>query len=256
VISLPRVFELHNVSQRYGPVVALDGVSLDVPGGQTTVFLGPSGSGKSTALKTLLGLVQAEAGEVRFGGEPLTPSTVRSLRRKMGYGVQGGGLFPHLTAGENAALLARVLRWEQKRIEERLLTLSELTRLSPDALDRYPAELSGGQAQRVALMRALMLDPEVLLLDEPLGALDPDTRFDLQTDLKAICERLRKTVVLVTHDLAEAYYLGDQWVVFRDGRVVQQGPPREVLAAPADAFVARFLNARRAVPAATHETQA
>jgi osmoprotectant transport system ATP-binding protein len=247
--TTPPVFELRAVSRRYGSVVALDDVSLEVPPYQTMVLLGPSGGGKSTALKTLMGLVRPDAGEVRFAGQPLTAATVRSLLRKMGYVVQGGGLFPHLIARENAALLARLLRWDHRRIEERLAALTELTRLPSGALQRYPAELSGGQAQRVALMRALMLDPDVLLLDEPLGALDPDTRFDLQADLKSICEQLKKTVVLVTHDLPEAYYLGDRWVIFRDGKAVQQGRPDEVLAAPIDAFVSRFLSAQRAMPA-------
>jgi osmoprotectant transport system ATP-binding protein len=242
------VFELRAVSISFGPVRALQEVSLEVPAGKTTVLLGPSGSGKSTALRALLGLVQPEGGQVFFQGEPLTSAAAPSLRRRMGYGVQGGGLFPHLTAKENVSLPARMLRWEGARIEDRLESLMTLTQLPHHALQGYPTELSGGQAQRVALMRALMLDPEVLLLDEPLGALDPETRFDLQRDLQGIFGKLGKTVVLVTHDLSEAYFLGDRWAVLREGKLVQQGTPAQVLQVPADAFVSRFIRAQRGLP--------
>ena len=242
------VFELHDVSVQYGSVHALRGVSLEVPPGQTTVLLGPSGGGKSTVLKTLLGLVRPDSGEVRFDGQPLAEQSMQAQRARMGYVVQRGGLFPHLTARENTVLLARLLRWDAPRIEQRLSQLTELTQLPSTTLERFPAELSGGQAQRVALMRALMLDPEVLLLDEPLGELDRNTRYDLQGDLKAIFAKLKKTVVLVTHDLSEAYFLGDRWALFQHGEVVQHGSPDEILRHPSSQFVDRFLSAERFVP--------
>jgi osmoprotectant transport system ATP-binding protein len=163
----------------------------------------------------------------------------------MGYVIQEGGLFPHLTVERNVTLMARQLRWTRPRIGERLGTLEELVRFPPGLLGRYPAELSGGQRQRVSLMRALMLDPDLLLLDEPLGALDPLIRYDLQQELGAIFERLGKTVLLVTHDLAEAAYFAHHLVLMREGRLVQQGRPRALLEAPADPFVTRFVNAQR-----------
>ena len=163
----------------------------------------------------------------------------------MGYVIQDGGLFPHLTARGNAALVARFLGWDAERIDGRLDELVELTHFPADGLDRYPAQLSGGQRQRVSLMRALMLDPDVLLMDEPLGALDPMIRRDLQGELRAIFRSLGKTVVMVTHDLGEAGYFGDTIVLIREGRIVQRGSFRDLLTAPADAFVTEFVNAQR-----------
>jgi osmoprotectant transport system ATP-binding protein len=159
--------------------------------------------------------------------------------------VQGGGLFPHLTAGDNAAIVARYLRWDEARVARRLEELAALARLPPEALVRHPSELSGGQAQRVSLVRALFLDPEVLLLDEPLGALDPVTRAELQGDLHRAFEEVGKTVVFVTHDLAEAAFFARRLVLFRDGRIVQQGAIEDLARAPAEPFVARFVRAQR-----------
>jgi osmoprotectant transport system ATP-binding protein len=165
----------------------------------------------------------------------------------MGYVVQDGGLFPHLTASGNVALMARWLGWDRDRIAARLAELVGLTDFPADGLSRYPAELSGGQRQRVGLMRALMLDPDVLLLDEPLGALDPMIRYELQTDLRDIFRTLGKTVVMVTHDIGEAGYFGDSVVLLRDGAVVQQGSLRDLLDRPADPFVERFITAQRSL---------
>jgi osmoprotectant transport system ATP-binding protein len=164
----------------------------------------------------------------------------------MGYVVQDGGLFPHLTAAGNVSLLARHLGWTRDRIRARLTELGALARLHADALRRYPAELSGGQRQRVGLMRALMLDPVVLLLDEPLGALDPITRADLQADLRAIFRALKKTVVMVTHDLAEAAYFGDEVVLLEQGHIVQRGSMHDLIGRPATPYVERFVQAQRA----------
>jgi osmoprotectant transport system ATP-binding protein len=236
---------VREVSKAFGPNRVLDRVSVAVPAGRTTVLLGPSGGGKSTLLRVMNGLIEPDAGEVHFGGRPLTPSNARRVRHQMGYVVQDGGLFPHLTAAGNVSLLASHLGWDRDRIRARLKELADLTRLPADLLDRYPAELSGGQRQRVGLMRALMLDPAVLLMDEPLGALDPITRAQLQWDLRDIFRGLHKTVVLVTHDLAEAAFFADDVVLLADGRVEQRGPMRDLLRSPATAFVTEFVRAQR-----------
>jgi osmoprotectant transport system ATP-binding protein len=239
------LFELAGAVKRHGAAVVLGPLDLSVHAGETVAVVGPSGAGKSTVLKLLLGLAQADAGEVRFAGAPLSTLEPLSLRRRVGYVVQGGGLFPHLTAAGNAALVARWLGWEERRIAARLGELADLARLSTELLGRFPAQLSGGQAQRVALVRALMLDPEALLLDEPLGALDPVTRTELQDDLRAAFARLGKTVVLVTHDLGEAGYLAHRIVLLREGHLAQEGTIDDLVRRPADAFVARFVNAQR-----------
>ena len=228
--------------KRYDGAAALGPIDLTVTAGSTTALIGPSGAGKSTLLRMLNGLVWPDSGQVSFRGRPLPRDGLPAIRRQIGYVVQGGGLFPHLAARENVAVVARWLRWDQGRIAARLEELAAIARLPLDALRRLPRQLSGGQAQRVSLMRALMLDPEVLLLDEPLGALDPMTRFDLQQDLRDAFARLAKTVVLVTHDLA------GRTVLMRDGRIVQEGTVEELARAPADDFVAHFVRAQRRSP--------
>ncbi len=219
-------------------------IDLAVHRGETVALLGESGSGKSTLLRLLLGLLRPDEGEVRFAGEPVRGDDP-AFRRRVGYVVQGGGLFPHLSAADNAALVARHLRWEPARIARRLGELATLARLPLDALSRLPRELSGGQAQRVSLVRALFLDPELLLLDEPLGALDPLTRADLQADLRRAFEDLGKTVVFVTHDLAEAAFFSSRLVLLREGRVAQEGSFGDLAGSPAEPFVARFVGAQR-----------
>jgi osmoprotectant transport system ATP-binding protein len=236
---------LDGLTRRYGAATALHPTTLHLPAGQTTVLLGPSGCGKSTLLRLIMGLLPADAGTVRIGETLLTPDTVQALRHQMGYVIQEGGLFPHLTARANITLLARHLGWPPARIAARLDVLLPLAHLPPAVLDRYPLQLSGGQRQRVALLRALLPDPDVLLLDEPLGALDPMIRADLQQDLRAIFRQLGKTVVLVTHDLAEAGFFGDRLVLLRDGCIVQQGTLADLVHRPADPFVTAFINAQR-----------
>ncbi|MBN1206718.1 MAG: ATP-binding cassette domain-containing protein [Myxococcaceae bacterium] len=241
------MFELEGISKRFGATQALRPMDLRLAPGRTTVLIGPSGCGKSTLLRLMNGLLRPDSGRVLFDGQPLPSeeAAVLAVRQRMGYALQGGGLFPHLTAGQNVDLMARYLRWPEARIRARLEALVELTRFPGEALGRFPAELSGGQRQRVGLMRALMLEPDVLLLDEPLGALDPMVRSELQADLRAIFARLGKTVVLVTHDLAEAAFLGQHVVLLRDGGVVQEGTLAELEARPAEAFVTRFIQAQR-----------
>jgi osmoprotectant transport system ATP-binding protein len=240
------MLQLQGVSKSYR-VVVLQPTDLDIPCGKTTVLIGPSGCGKSTILRLMVGLVQPDSGQVLFQGVPITPASAQELRRKIGFMVQDGGLFPHLTARGNTTLMARHLGWPRERIEARLNELVSLTHFPADNLDLYPAQLSGGQRQRVSLMRALMLDPTVLLLDEPFGALDPLIRSELQAELREIFQKLQKTVVLVTHDLGEAGFLGDQIVLLRAGRIVQQAPFVTLLERPADEFAAQFINAQRLV---------
>nr|WP_207162184.1 ATP-binding cassette domain-containing protein [Thiocapsa imhoffii] len=233
------------VHKTYAEAVALAGVDLEVAEAETTVLIGPSGCGKSTLLRLAAGLIQPERGAVRFEGATLDHHHLRAARLRMGYMIQDGGLFPHLSVRDNVTLMARELHWPTARRKQRLAELAELVHLPERMLDRYPIELSGGQRQRVALMRALMLDPDLLLLDEPLGALDPMIRFELQRELKAIFARLGQTVLLVTHDLAEAVFFGHRLVLLRAGQIVQQGPPRTLLDAPAEDFVAQFVAAQR-----------
>lgn len=237
--------ELRGVSKSYGGAAALEPTDLRIESGRTTVLIGPSGCGKSTLLRLIVGLLEPDSGEVLFEGQPLSSRYVLLARRKMGYVIQEGGLFAHLTARGNVALMARYLRQGRDAIDSRVRELAELTRLPIALLDRYPSELSGGQRQRVSLMRALMLDPAVLLLDEPLGALDPMVRHDLQTDLKRIFHELKKTVVLVTHDIAEAGFFGDPIVLLRAGRIVQAGTLADLVHHPAEEYVSNFINAQR-----------
>ena len=238
------MLQLVGVSKSYKGVVAVHPTDLEVPAGRTTVLIGPSGCGKSTLLRLMVGLVQPDTGSVLFQGTPMTPASAQQLRRQIGFVVQDGGLFPHLTARGNAALMARHLGWSDMKIDDRLAALVELTHFPGDKLGHYPAQLSGGQRQRVSLMRALMLDPALLLLDEPFGALDPLIRSELRQELRDIFRQLGKTVVLVTHDLDEAGYLGDHIVLLRGGKIVQQAPFVTLLDRPADEFVTRFVSAQ------------
>ncbi len=239
------MFSLRAVEKRYAGRTALGPLTLDVPAGRTTALIGPSGCGKSTLLRLLIGLVSPDAGEVTFAGTPVNPATARSVRLRVGYVIQDGGLFPHLTARGNVTLMARHLGHDRAGTAARVAELAALTRFPADGLDRHPHQLSGGQRQRVGLMRALLLDPDALLLDEPLGALDPLVRADLQAELRDIFRRLNKTVVLVTHDLGEAAYFADRLVLLKDGRVVQEGTPADLWHRPADEFVSRFVQAQR-----------
>jgi osmoprotectant transport system ATP-binding protein len=239
------MLQLLGVSKAYGGLPALHPTDLTVPAGRTTVLIGPSGCGKSTLIRLMAGLITPDRGTVLFQGQPITPDSSRLFRQRIGFVVQDGGLFPHLTARGNVTLMARHLGWDRQRINRRLHELGGLTHFPADRLGHYPAQLSGGQRQRVSLMRALMLDPELLLLDEPLGALDPLIRSELQADLREVFQTLHKTVVLVTHDLGEAGFLGDHLVLLREGRIVQQDPFADLIRKPADAFVTRFINAQR-----------
>lgn len=236
-----------DVTHEYEHVVSVRDVSLRIDTGATIALIGPSGCGKSTLLKLVAGLAWPRRGRVTIDEQLVAPANVERIRHRIGYVIQSGGLFPHLTARDNVTLAARYLKHESAWIDARVQELKELVRLQDDVLARYPRDLSGGQRQRVSLMRALMLDPDLLLLDEPLGALDPMVRHGLQDELRALFARVRKTVVLVTHDLAEAAFFAETIVLMREGRIVQRGSYRDLTERPADDFVRAFLQAQRAL---------
>jgi osmoprotectant transport system ATP-binding protein len=232
-------------TKRFGEHTALRDVSLEVGAATTTALIGPSGCGKSTLLRLMIGLIEPDEGRVEFDGQDLSGANLVGIRRRFGYAIQSGGLFPHMTARRNVEIPAIRAGQGGSDLTDRVGALASMVHLPQDALDRYPAELSGGQRQRVALMRALVLDPEVLLLDEPLGALDPLIRADLQTELKDLFAELGKTVVLVTHDLAEAAYLaGEDIVLLRQGEIEQRAPFSKIRDEPKSEFVKAFVDAQ------------
>ena len=234
-----------DVSKRFGNDFAIRDVTLEIERGKITALIGPSGCGKSTILRLIVGLVTADSGEIQFDGEKVAAETIMKIRRRFGYVIQDGGLFPHLTARHNLTLQPRLFRKRGDEIETRIMELCKLTKFPSSGLHRYPLELSGGQRQRVSLMRALMLSPELLLLDEPFAALDPLVRMNLQRDLKEICTRLQQAVLLVTHDLAEAAFLGDEIALMNEGRIIQRGSIADLRAKPANEFVREFISAQR-----------
>jgi osmoprotectant transport system ATP-binding protein len=239
------MLKLSQISKHYGDAQALAPTDLQVPAGETVVLIGPSGCGKSTLLRLIAGLIPPDSGVIEFEGTQVSSTNILDIRRQMGYVIQEGGLFPHLSVRDNVTLMARYLRRESSWIASRLGELAQLVRLPEELMTRFPGELSGGQRQRVSLMRALMLDPDLLLLDEPLGALDPMIRYQLQQELKSIFDQLGKTVVMVTHDIAEAAFFGQTLVLMRDGHIVQTGPFKELAQSPAESFVEQFISAQR-----------
>lgn len=239
------MIKLDQISKRYGNSIALNNVSTIIEKESTTVFIGPSGCGKSTTIKLINGLVKPDIGTVLIYNKPIESYNIYKLRHKIGYVIQDGGLFPHLTVKENLSLMPKFVGMDHSEIEEKIINLCNLTKFPKDALFRYPVQISGGQKQRVSLMRCLMLEPDILLLDEPMGSLDPMIRFDLQSDLKDIFEELGKTVVLVTHDIGEASFLADKIVLMKQGEIVQQGNLNEFIKSPINSFVTQFINAQR-----------
>ena len=239
------MLELNNVSKTFGDLQALQPTTLRIEPGKTTALLGPSGCGKSTLLRIIVGLIQSDTGSVEFDGQPVTQQNILQFRHRMGYMIQDGGLFPHLSVRDNVTLLAQHLKRESDWIEHRLLELTELTHLPSESLDRFPTQISGGQRQRVALMRALFLEPDVMLLDEPMGALDPLIRSELQQELREIFKTLEKTVIVVTHDIGEAGFLADVICLLKEGRVVQRGTLEDLVRNPGEDFVTSFINAQR-----------
>lgn len=234
----------HTAGKSFGNAVALRPTDLKIQRNKTTALIGLSGSGKSTILRLISGLIEPTTGWIEINGKKLNRGALLEIRRRMGYVIQSGDLFPHLTARRNILLVAQELRLGMDEINARLEELCVLTRFPSELLDRYPVELSGGEQRRASLTRALMLKPDILLLDEPLGALDPMVRAALLTDLKALFERTQTTVVVVTHDLVEAARLGDWIVLLRGGKIVQQGPFAELNQRPSEPFVSEFFRAQ------------
>ncbi|MGC4944313.1 ABC transporter ATP-binding protein [Kribbella sp. DT2] len=228
---------------------AVEGLSLHVPAGEIVMFVGPSGCGKTTSLKMINRLIEPTSGSIRIGGEDISGRDDDDLRRHIGYVIQGGSLFPHMTVAQNIAMVPGLLGWDKSRITERVDELLELVGLDSDRYrGRYPRELSGGQQQRVGVARGLAADPPVILMDEPFGAVDPITRQRLQDELLSIQEELRKTIVCVTHDFDEAVKLGDRILILTEGaNIAQYDVPEAILANPADRFVADFVGAGAAL---------
>jgi osmoprotectant transport system ATP-binding protein len=239
------MLELQNISKTFEDRTVLSDVNLMVPKGATHALIGSSGSGKTTLLRITLGLIPFDKGYVKINGQALLSFTQVEWADRIGYVPQDGGLFPHISGRNNVALIAKLRGWRRARIDDRLEELRKVVDLDPEILSRFPREMSGGQKQRVSIMRAAMMDPAVMLLDEPMAALDPLIRRSLQQELKSIFQRLGKTVLLVTHDLGEAVYLAEQMTMLHEGRVVQSGTPRDLLLHPANPFVSQFINAQR-----------
>ncbi|MGF9760167.1 ABC transporter ATP-binding protein [Microvirga sp. 0TCS3.31] len=227
---------------------AVDHLDLHVPAGATCVLLGPSGCGKTTTIRMVNRLIEPSAGRILVEGEDVTRIDPVRLRRRIGYVIQHVGLFPHMTVAENVATVPQLLRWSPVQIQRRVGEMLDLVGLDPGQfMDRYPRQLSGGQRQRVGVARSLAADPPVMLMDEPFGSVDPIVRARLQNEFLAILQRLKKTVILVTHDLDEAIHMADLVAVMRDGQLVQFGTPDQLLACPADPFVADFVGTERAL---------
>lgn len=235
------MIRLQNIYKSFDKTAVLKGVNLHIEAGETMVLLGLSGSGKTTTLKLINGLEKPDEGRILFNENPLEEQDLLTLRRQMGYVIQEGGLFPHYTVFENVAVVPRLLGWDPKDIEERYQLLLQKLALPPnDFRDQYPEQLSGGQQQRIGLARALAADPPVLLMDEPFGALDPITRTAIRQQFLELDELREKTVVLVTHDVQEAFEMGHRIAFMDKGVIVQCGTPDELLNAPANDFVHSF----------------
>ena len=232
---------IENLTKRYGETTVVDAVSLTIPRNSITVIVGTSGSGKSTLLRMLNRLIEPSAGRVLIDGKDTKSEPAHQLRRRIGYAIQGHGLFPHRSVAENIATVPRLLGWDESRIATRVAELLGVFQLDPDAFaQKFPHQLSGGQQQRVGVARALAAEPAVLLMDEPFGALDPIIRGKAQEDLLDIRRKFGTTIVLVTHDIDEAFRLGDHVAVMSQGRVLQYDKPAELLTRPADPFVTRM----------------
>jgi osmoprotectant transport system ATP-binding protein len=239
---------LEHISKGFDGRLVLTDVSVSVATGATHALIGSSGSGKTTLLRITLRLIDLDQGVVRIDERPLSTFGPEAWADQIGYVPQDGGLFPHLTGEQNVTLVARLRGRKPQAIQDRLAQLLSLVALEPDLLQRFPHQMSGGQRQRVAIMRAAMMDPAVMLLDEPMAALDPLIRSTLQQELKEIFQRLGKTVLIVTHDLGEAAYLAEQITLLHEGKVMQSGSYHDLLLRPADSFVTAFIKAQRTLP--------
>lgn len=235
------MIEIAGLTKRYGEFIAVDEMDLRVPEGQFTVLLGPSGSGKTTLLRMVNRMIEATSGTVLIGGEDTAALAPEALRRSMGYVIQSTGLFPNMSIRKNVGTVPRLLGWDRRRIAARVDEMLDLVGLDPDTYaEKWPSQLSGGEAQRVGVARALAADPPILLMDEPFGAVDPLTRERLQLEMKRLQEKLRKTILFVTHDIDEAVLLADRIALLRQGRLEQYSSPEAMWREPASAFVREF----------------
>src|SRR4051812_12745837 len=242
--------EFRSVTKQYPSASepAVDKLSLEVPAGHICVLVGPSGCGKTTAMRMVNRLIDITSGDILIDGSSVTERRPWDLRREIGYAIQQIGLFPHLTVADNIGTVPKLLGWDKQRISARIDELLELISLDPDVRDRYPAQLSGGQRQRVGVARALAVDPPVLLMDEPFGAIDPINRERLQNEFLRLQAKLSKTIVFVTHDIDEAIKMGDKIAVMKQGgHLAQYASPAELLSNPADEFVEQFVGADRSL---------
>ncbi|MFI5137017.1 MAG: ABC transporter ATP-binding protein [Sphingobacteriales bacterium] len=239
------MIKVENLSKYFGRVKAVDAIFFEVNAGENLILLGTSGCGKTTTLKMINRLIEPSGGKIFIDGKNIFEQKPEILRRGIGYVLQNNGLFPHYTVAENIAIVPQLLKWDKKRIEKRVAELLEKLHLSTDYLTAYPNELSGGQQQRVGLARALVADPAVLLMDEPFGALDNVTRSKIHQEFKALDELKRKTIIMVTHDVQEAFELGDRICLMDKGKIIQDGTPSELLFKPHNDFVRRFLQEQR-----------
>ena len=242
------MIKLTNVSKTYDGYEAVKNISLNVEKGEFLVLLGPSGCGKSTTLRLINKMVERTGGEILVEGENIDSFKEETLRKSMGYVIQSTGLFPHMTVATNIATVPLLLKWDKKRIKERTQEMLMLVGLAPETyLKKYPYGLSGGEAQRVGVARALASDPHILLMDEPFGAVDPINRLRLQKEFKEIQQKLHKTVIFVTHDVEEALLLGDRICIMRDGEILQMDTPTEIILNPKDDFVRDFFGGEGAL---------
>ena len=231
-----------NVSKSYHQKIALKNISLTFQPDKTTAVIGPSGSGKSTLIQLINGLLRPDHGQVSVFDKKINYDNLSELRKRMGYAVQGTGLFPHLTVKKNITLLAVLENWENDRISKRAEELVNLVNLPADYFNKYPHQLSGGEQQRVGLCRAMMLNPNIFLLDEAFGALDPFTRSEIHAEFIKLQKLEARTIILVTHDLREAFKLADQIVILNEGQVEQIGTRKEILETPVSKFVKKFVH--------------
>ncbi|SDP99648.1 osmoprotectant transport system ATP-binding protein [Mucilaginibacter sp. OK268] len=239
------MIKVKDISKRFGKVKAVDTISFEVQEQENLILLGTSGCGKTTTLKMLNRLIEPTSGSIFINGKNITDEQPETLRRGIGYVLQNNGLFPHYTVAENIAIVPQLLKWDKKKISDRTAELMEKLHLSSDYLHVYPNELSGGQQQRIGLARALISDPPVLLMDEPFGALDNVTRAAIHKEFKALDELKRKTIIMVTHDVQEAFELGDRICLMDQGKIVQSGTPADLLFKPTNKFVKDFLKDQR-----------
>lgn len=239
------MIKVQKLSKHFGKVKAVDEISFEVKEHENLILLGTSGCGKTTTLKMINRLIEPTAGNILIDGKNISEQLPELLRRGIGYVLQNNGLFPHYTVAENIAIVPQLLKWDKKRTEKRVAELLEKLHLTKDYLTVYPNELSGGQQQRVGLARALVADPAVLLMDEPFGALDNVTRSKIHAEFKALDELKRKTIIMVTHDVQEAFELGDHICLMDKGKIVQDGTPADLLFNPKNSFVRGFLQEQK-----------